>query len=293
MINPNWLNTFCTLVEQQHFTVTANKLFMTQSGVSQQIKKLEQQLDTQLLVREGKSFSLTEAGSKLYQQGRELLHQFAELENQLQRDHPHQGEVKICSPGSVGLRLYPYLLSLQAKYPKLLVNYKFAPNKGVVTSLLDRTADLGISTEAYESHKLMSTAIAQEELMLVTSADISNISWSKLLQLGVVAHPDSAHHCSLLLSKNFEQFEHVEQFEQKGFSNQIGLILTPVSLGLGFTVLPMHAVKAFHNQAGIRTHTLPETVKETLYLCRDKRAVLPARIEYMASEITSYLAQLS
>ncbi|MRY60822.1 LysR family transcriptional regulator, partial [Parabacteroides distasonis] len=42
MINPLWLNTFKTLVEVGHFTQTAEKLYMTQPGVSQHIKKLEQ-----------------------------------------------------------------------------------------------------------------------------------------------------------------------------------------------------------------------------------------------------------
>ncbi|MGY0583116.1 MAG: LysR family transcriptional regulator, partial [Paraglaciecola chathamensis] len=52
MINPIWLKTFCTLVDLGHFTKTADVLFMTQSGVSQQIKKLEEQLATPLLIRE-------------------------------------------------------------------------------------------------------------------------------------------------------------------------------------------------------------------------------------------------
>lgn len=40
MINLVWLKTFCTLVEVGHFTKTADMLFMTQSGVSQQVKKI-------------------------------------------------------------------------------------------------------------------------------------------------------------------------------------------------------------------------------------------------------------
>ena len=39
---------------------------MTQPGVSQHIKKLEQQLGAALLARYGKSFELTEAGQRLY-----------------------------------------------------------------------------------------------------------------------------------------------------------------------------------------------------------------------------------
>ncbi len=64
MINSSWLKTFCTLVQVGHFTHTAEKLYMTQSGVSQHIKKLEQYLKVELLVRSGKTFTVTEAGKK-------------------------------------------------------------------------------------------------------------------------------------------------------------------------------------------------------------------------------------
>ena len=48
MINPLWLNTFKILVDVGHFTQTAEKLYMTQPGVSQHIKKLEQACDCEL-----------------------------------------------------------------------------------------------------------------------------------------------------------------------------------------------------------------------------------------------------
>lgn len=55
MLNQQWLATFVTLVEVGHFTHTANKLFMTQPGVSQHIKKLEEQVGVHLLLRDRKS----------------------------------------------------------------------------------------------------------------------------------------------------------------------------------------------------------------------------------------------
>lgn len=113
MINPTLLKTFCTLAKIGHFTQTAELLFMTQSGVSQHIKKLENQLGTLLLIRDGKSFSLTEAGLKLHQQGKYLLNTLIELEASIKLDEPFSGTVKIASPGSVGLKLYPYLLDIQ------------------------------------------------------------------------------------------------------------------------------------------------------------------------------------
>ncbi len=281
------------MVEQNHFTNTANKLFMTQSGVSQHIKKLEQQLDTQLLLREGKSFSLTNAGEKLYQSGGELLQSFEALEAKIKADSPYEGVVKIASPGSVGLRLYPFLLELQQRHPSLISDYAFAPNKDIVQRLRERSIDLGLCTELSRSSHVVSVKVADEALVLVTAKEIEQISWQTLLSLGFVSHPDAAHHSQLLLEKNYPEFEHVKQFTHKGFSNQISLILEPVSRGLGFTVLPEHAAKAFYKQENIKIHHLPIQVSETLYLSYHRGSALSARSNFVKEQICNYLSNLT
>ena len=151
MINQVWLKTFCTLAEIGHFTQTAEHLFMTQSGVSQHIKKLEQQLDVPLLVRNGKSLLLTEAGNQLYQKRQDILSAFEALESLIKHDEPYEGRVRISSPGSVGLKLYPYLLELQQSHPKLVIDYRFAPNKTIEHDLAERKIDLGLITELTSS----------------------------------------------------------------------------------------------------------------------------------------------
>ncbi|WAJ72322.1 LysR family transcriptional regulator [Catenovulum adriaticum] len=289
MINPVWLKTFCTLVEVGHFTQTAEKLFMTQSGVSQHIKKLEHQLEQALLQRSGKSFSLTDAGEKLYVKGQALLKAADELEGLIKQDEPNVGLVKLASPGSVGLKLYPHLLTVQQNHPKLIVDYRFAPNKNIEQDLIDRNIDLGLSTELSQTASLISQKIAAEPLVLVTSHQIEVVNWSTLLALGFISHPDAAHHARLLLSENFTQFEHIDQFIYKGFSNQISLILEPVSKGLGFTVLPLYAAKAFRHQNCIKIHLLEQTVSESLYLCFNRRSTLASRVKFVQSEIIDYL----
>ena len=131
MINTTWLRTFCTLVEVGHFTRTAERLHMTQSGVSQQIRKLEEQLGAELLVRQGKQFSLSGAGERLYAEAQGILFALSNLEQTIAEDPPFEGSVRIMSPGSVGLKLYPHLLALQRKHPKLIIDYRFAPNPDV------------------------------------------------------------------------------------------------------------------------------------------------------------------
>lgn len=289
MINQTWLNTFCTLVEAGHFTKTADILFMTQSGVSQHIKKLEQQLEVPLLIREGRGFSLTESGYSLYTKGLELLRSAAELESLVKNDEPHQGTIKIASPGSVGLKLYPFLLDIQQAHPNLIIDYAFSPNKDIEDRLAARKIDLGLITNLTTHHNLVCHKVAVEPLVLVTSCDISNVNWPLLLALGFMSHPDAAHHGQLLLSQNFTEFEHVAQFTHRGFSNQISLILEPVSRGLGFTVLPLYAVKAFSRQDLICIHPLTNTVNENLYLCSNRQAILSKRSQFIRDHIINYL----
>ena len=289
MINQVLLNTFCTLVDVGHFTRTAEKLFMTQSGVSQHIKKLEKQLDSQLLIRQGKTFSLTAAGYQLHQKGLELLRASDELETLIKQDEAYVGRVKIASPGSVGLKLYSHLLDLQQHHPDLVIDYRFAPNKSIQQELADRTLDLALITELSNNSSVLSEKIAEEPLVLVTSNKVQSVNWKTLTKLGFISHPDAEHHGKQLLSVNFNAFEHVEQFQCKGFSNQISLILDPVSRGFGFTVLPLFAVKAYLPQNTIKIHPLKVSVSENLYLCVNRHSIMSNRTKYIKSVIIDYL----
>lgn len=289
MINLIWLKTFCTLVEVGHFTKTAELLYMTQSGVSQQVKKLEQQLGTALLIREGKSFSLTDAGIKLNQQGQNLLQRSAELEKAIKYDDQYTGTVSIASPGSIGLTLYPYMLDIQQQHATLSIDYKFAPNKNIAQDLVERKIDIGLVTELSKAENIVSQKVTDEPLVLVTSHDISRISWEKLTKIGFINHPDGQHHAQLLLSKNFPQFEHISQLEHRGFSNQISLILEPVSRGIGFTVLPLNAVNAFGNPQALKVHALENSVNETLYLCQNRHTLENNRSKFIKSKIINFI----
>ena len=188
------------------------------------------------------------------------------------------------------MRLYPFLLGHQISHPNLIIDYTFAPNKDIEQALTERKIDLGLLTDLTKVSNLNSKKIAVEPLVLVTQKNVASVEWQQLLELGFIAHPDAAHHGRLLLSENFSEFEHVEQFVHKGFSNQISLILEPVSRGLGFTVLPLHAAKAFYQQDLLQIHYLNKPISEDLYLCFNRQVIKPARVEYIEACITSYLA---
>ena len=127
MINPIFLRTFCTLVETKHFTKTAEQLFITQSAVSQHLKKLEDLLGEPLIQKTERGFVLTPTGEQTYQEAKKVVASLQAFKEKVTTDSEHVGVVKVMSPGSIGLRLYPQLLALQTQFPELIIHYQFAP----------------------------------------------------------------------------------------------------------------------------------------------------------------------
>ncbi len=262
---------------------------MTQSGVSQHVRKLEEQVGVELLLRQGKQFSLSDAGKTLYTEAQEILSALSSLEQRVGEDPAYEGVVRVMSPGSVGLKLYPHLLALQAKHPGLVIDYRFAPNYDVEDAVVESAVDIGLMTSNSTHINVSCTPIAEEPLLLVTPATVELPDWDRLTALGFIDHPDGSHHANLLLGANYPEFQHSNMFTRKGFSNQIGLILEPVSMGLGFTVLPAYAVEAFKKQRQIKAHRLPRPVSETLYLCLQRDRTLQRRMETVIAEARQWL----
>lgn len=67
------INIFLTAAELESFTNTAASLHMTQSAVSKNIAKLEEELDLQLFIRKNREISLTEAGRILSEKWKKSL----------------------------------------------------------------------------------------------------------------------------------------------------------------------------------------------------------------------------
>lgn len=66
------LKYFLAVVEAGSFTEAAAQCFISQSAISQQVQALERELGVELLYRENRKFTLTEAGKYFYQKGRIL-----------------------------------------------------------------------------------------------------------------------------------------------------------------------------------------------------------------------------
>lgn len=100
------LQTFLTLCETCNYTMTAQKLNMTQPAVSQHIQFLENYYQVELIKGKGKHFSLTEEGKALLEYVKTL---YASSERILPLLHRIKNQVKVLNFGAT-LTIGEYML---------------------------------------------------------------------------------------------------------------------------------------------------------------------------------------
>lgn len=275
MINPLWLHTLVVVHDTGSFTRAAERLDLTQAAVSQHISRLEAEFGP-LLLRKPRQLELTPRGLLVLDFARQQAQATERLRARLSDDDPHSGTVSLATPGSIGLLLYPLLLDQQQEHPGLTLQHRFAPTPDIVQSVLAGRSDLGLVDQPPEHPSLAAEPFAREPLCLVVPNDGEEQSWQRLCELGFIDHPDGRSMALRLLGRRYPG-QRFDAIPQRGFTNQVGLILEPVARGLGFTVLPRFAVTAFAKQDKIRVIESPPAVVDTLWLIYRAEWPLPAR----------------
>lgn len=77
-MNTKNLEYFIKVVETGSFTKAAEESFISQSAISQQIKALEEELGYELMIRNKKGFTLTDAGKYIYLEGKNIINTIKE-----------------------------------------------------------------------------------------------------------------------------------------------------------------------------------------------------------------------
>jgi DNA-binding transcriptional LysR family regulator len=293
MLNPLWLNTFVTLIDIGHFTKTAEKLSMTQPGVSQHIRKLEQACCHTLIRRENKRFEITEQGRLVYQYAAQLEKNEQVLFENLTFDDPFSGHCTLACSGALALLLYPKLLDLQVQHKQLVVKLKAAPNHQILNEIQTGIVDLGIITDVANHSLFDIQKIGQEQLCLVLPANVEIDGYGEnlLTEIGLIDHPDAEHYLSLYFAQSQESyFSHlsIKEIPVTGYVNQISQILQPVAKGLGFTVLPKSAVDTFQEPQQLKIFNPKKPVIETLYMVKKRNRALPARLDTVNSILQAH-----
>src|ERR1700733_11262634 len=119
MLDLELLRSFVSVVDAGGFTRAGERVHRTQSTVSQQIKRLEDDVGQTLLARTGKDVTPTEAGERLLSYARRLLSLAEEARDVMARPES-EGAVRLRGPaGFCAYRLTQLLAAFSRSHPGL------------------------------------------------------------------------------------------------------------------------------------------------------------------------------
>lgn len=167
-LEPDLLRSFVAIAETGSFTAAASRVHRTQSAVSMQIKRLEDQLGRSLFARDGRSVSLTRDGDTLLLHARQILRLHLEALAAFDPD-ALAGEVTFGAPDDYASTFLPRILACFAEsHARVHVNVVCQPSTELLCRLADRAVDLALVTQG--SGERGGTLVHREPLVWVTSA---------------------------------------------------------------------------------------------------------------------------
>lgn len=136
---------FLAVAEELHFRKAAEKLFISQPGLSRQIKLLEEELGVVLFERHNRKVVLTKVGEYLKKEFSLQLKTLSHtLDNAKLLHDGKKGELKIGYVGSAMQEVIPnLLLSFEKNHPDILFNLKEIDNQKQIEDLLSFSLDVG------------------------------------------------------------------------------------------------------------------------------------------------------
>ncbi len=165
------LKVFCDLVEMQSFSMAAERNFVTQSAVSQQIRTLEEKFKRKLLerVRGRRDIQLTPSGEVFYKESKKVLDAFSQLnENMNTLVGRIGGVVKVATVYSVGLHeLPPKVREFMSKFPSAKIDLEYSRTTRVIRDVLKGIVELGVVSFPEPRRGLTVVQMASDKLVLI------------------------------------------------------------------------------------------------------------------------------
>ncbi|WP_189362537.1 LysR family transcriptional regulator [Algibacter mikhailovii] len=163
------LSYFLAVAKELHFRKAAEKLYISQPGLSRQIKQMEAELDVVLLERNNRNVRLTKAGEYLQKELEATLENlYAVLANAKRIGEGIEGDLNFGYVGSAMQNIIPNLLiQIRNEYPKTHFNLKEMDNQKQIDSLQNQDIDIGFVRLERVPKNLVLCPILEDSFSLV------------------------------------------------------------------------------------------------------------------------------
>ena len=234
------LKIFFEACNEKSFTKAAKKLYISQSAVSIQIKKLEYTLGLQLIERNSKNFKLTFAGKELFKMSQDVFEKISRMENEMKKILQYKkGKISIGATHNIGDPVLPrIMIEFRKNNPEIEFDLYIKNRESLVKHLKEGTVDIALMEEFFIEDKEIKV-IETEEYPFVVVAGPNINSFEELKDIPLLKRD------TVLTNKYLDLFEKIIGFNLDRRISINGSIETMKNLiknGLGFAVLPYYSV---------------------------------------------------
>jgi DNA-binding transcriptional LysR family regulator len=165
------LRSFLILSEQLHFRRAAEILHVSQPALSKQIRRLEDRLGGQLLIRRSRGLHLTSAGQVLLQHARQVIEDSESAERITRLALKGEaGTLRVGFGIAVLARGLPNLmLRFRKRFPNVDLSVRNMSTSDQIQALSDRRIDVGFVRLPVRTEDIETVPIVNERLMIVLS----------------------------------------------------------------------------------------------------------------------------
>ena len=287
-MNIRALQYLVTLAEVRHFSKAAELCYVSQPTLSMQIRKLEEELDVQLVERSPRQVMLTRVGEEVVQRCRSILSEVEAMKAVARRSRdPHSGLLRL----GIFPTLAPYLLphvvpEIRRRFPKLTLRLFEEKTEQVLDMLVQGRLDAGVLALPVGDDQLIARKLFDEPFV-VALPDGHPLSRRKSLSLNELADQELL----LLEDGHCLRDQALAVCQLAGASEQLDFHATSmetlrqmVAANTGITLLPTLAIKP------------PVSPTENLVI-RPFRGQAPSRTIAMvwrkSSALTDFLEELA
>ncbi len=166
------------IVEEGGITKAIEKLHLTQSALSHQLKEAEYQLGTQLFLRTNKKLVLTKAGEKLYEAANEIIQKLSDTEQAIkQLVFGEMGEIRISTECYSSYHWLPSVLKqFHLLYPNIELKIVMEATHYPLQKLIENVLDIAIISDPIKHNTIHYLELFQDEMVMVVS---ENHPWAK------------------------------------------------------------------------------------------------------------------
>ena len=285
-MNLNHLNLFYHVAKYKSFTIAAEKLHLTQPGISKQIKDLENVYSCKLFERIGKKIDLTNAGEILFDATKSSFEILDSAQQKIDDLNSNKsGKIKILSGYTPGIHLLPNaIFKFRELFSNITIHYDISTSRQVLDSLVNNSIDIGITAVKGDS-KMISVPFLNDEIILVVPVN-HNLSIKNNVKIS------DLHTQDILITKKGSATRFLIDSLNSEFNLELNIvefgspfaIIKSVEAGNGISIMSRFEVEKEADKSRVQIKSLKgfETTR-SFYLCyRKDKYIFSAMKEFMS-----------